>query len=89
MAEKKIDIPLMWQLWADATLSREEVARRLGVACTTLGKLQRKHHLPVRAVEPRRRRTKPDPTPDEIAVRARECRERHFAERRAEEWHPA
>ena len=27
-----------------------------------------------------------DPTPEQIAERARECRERHFAERRGEPW---
>jgi hypothetical protein len=29
---------------------------------------------------------KPDPTPDQIAERARECREKHFAARRREPW---
>jgi hypothetical protein len=29
---------------------------------------------------------KPDPTPEEIEERARECREKHFAARRREPW---
>jgi len=29
---------------------------------------------------------KPDPTPEEIAERARECREKHFAARLREPW---
>jgi hypothetical protein len=29
-----------------------------------------------------------DPTPSEIAARAAECRARHFAEKRAEQWEP-
>lgn len=29
---------------------------------------------------------KPDPTPEEIAERARECREKHYAARRREPW---
>ena len=32
--------------------------------------------------------TTPDPTPEEIAERARECRERHFAEKRSEQVPP-
>jgi len=44
--------------------------------------LVRQHGIPPR--EQLRKMPLADPTPDEIAERARECRERHYAERRGE-----
>jgi hypothetical protein len=47
-----------------------------------LNELRREHGIPDRVCKYRKRIV--DPTPEEIAERARECRERHFAQRRAE-----
>jgi len=81
-AFKYIDVPLLFALWADESNTRAEIASRLGISHTFLTRLVAKHKL-----APRRKEHKcnvVDPTPDEIAERARQCREKHFAERRAE-----
>lgn len=80
---KPIDVPLLFRLWADESLTREQVARRLGCSHAHLARAVKTYGLPARL------RRKPlvvptDPTPDEIAERARECRERHLAQRRRE-----
>jgi len=79
---KNIDLPTLYQLWNDHTLTRVQVSTMLGISATHLTRLVARHKLP-----PRRRdyrRDVADPTPDEIAQRAAECREKHFAQRRAE-----
>lgn len=81
-AFKHIDVPLLYQLWNDRTLTRAEIASRLGISHTFLTRLVAKHKLPPRQAE--HKRNVVDPTPDEIAERARQCREKHFAERRSE-----
>lgn len=79
---RNVDVPLMFRLWADKSIQKWEIAKRLGISESTLASLAKRHHLP--------QRLRPqvvlalDPTPDEIAQRARECRERHYAERRGE-----
>jgi len=79
---KPIDVALLCQLWADASITRQEVARQVGVSVTRLYLLRQRYGLPDR---PHGERTaKDDPTPEQIAERARECRERHFAQRRGE-----
>lgn len=80
---KPIDVPLLFQLWADESLRREEIAHRLGCSHAHLARAVKTYGLPARV------RRKPvvvptDPTPDEIAERARECRERHLEQRRNE-----
>jgi len=79
---KPIDVARLWRVYGDMTLSKADVARRLGITQAGLERLVRVHKLPRRP----RASTAParDPTPDEIAERARECRERHYAMRRAE-----
>ena len=80
---KPIDVPLLFQLWHDETLTQSDVARRLGLSVTMLGRTARRHKL-----KPRPRLAKcnvVDPTPDEIAARAAECRAKHMADRLAEE----
>lgn len=79
---KHVDVPLLYQLWNDRTLTRAEIASRLGISHTFLTRLVAKHKLPPRHAE--HKRNVVDPTPDEIAERARQCRERHYAQRRAE-----
>jgi hypothetical protein len=79
---KNIHLPTLYQLWNDHALTRVQVSSRLGISATHLTRLVTRHKLP-----PRRRdyrRDVADPTPDEIAQRAAECREKHFAQRRAE-----
>jgi hypothetical protein len=79
---KNIDLPTLYRLWNDHTLTRVQVSTMLGISATHLTRLVTRHKLP-----PRRRdyrRDVADPTPDEIAQRAAECREKHFAQRRAE-----
>lgn len=79
MARMNIDVPLLFQLWADHAVSRQEIASRLGVAVSTVGKLQARYGLPTRPVEKRRRMPQPDPTPEEIQQRAAECRQKDLA----------
>lgn len=79
---KHVDVPLLYQLWNDRTLTRSEIASRLKISHTFLTRLVKRHKLPPRQAEHKRHVV--DPTPDEIAERARQCREKHFAERRAE-----
>ena len=81
MARIHIDPDELQRLWADETLSRREICIALGVSQSWLSKAAANLGLP-------RRETvhcaANDPTPEEIRARARECRERHFAERRGE-----
>jgi DNA-binding CsgD family transcriptional regulator len=76
-----VDVPKLFLLWhTQATLA--EIAEQLGCKVTTLWTLKKRHKLP-----PKRRpdgSSPNDPTPKEIAERARNCRERHFAQRRGE-----
>jgi hypothetical protein len=69
------------QMW-DAGVPADVIAAHLGIRRQRLHELRREHGIPDRACKFRKRLA--DPTPDEIAERARECRERHYAERRAE-----
>ncbi len=80
---KQVDVPLLFKLWQEP-LEIREIAERLGVGESFVGKLARKHKLPKRAtqrVEDNGMRVD-DPTPEQIAERAAWCRERrsHVAE---------
>ena len=78
---RDIDVPVLHSLWA-SELELAEIAVRLGCSVSTLYMLRDRHKLPPR---PRMRVTVlTDPTPQEIEERARECRERHYAQRRGE-----
>ena len=76
-----VDVEKLFRLWSSDML-REDIARELGVSVSHLARLCQRHHLPKR--KPMRNQADTDPTPDEIAARASECRERHYAARRAE-----
>jgi hypothetical protein len=81
---RDIDIPVLHSLWA-SELELPEIAVRLGCSVSTLYMLRDRHKLPLR---PRMRvSVLTDPTPQEIEERARECRERHYAQRRGESEH--
>ena len=77
-------VPDLHRLWADESLTRAEIARELGVTAGQLTLLASRHGLPARGRQ-HRAFSMADPTPDEIAARAAECRERHMAQRRAED----
>lgn len=78
---RDIDVPVLHALWM-SDLEMSEIALRLGCSVSTLYLLRDRHKLPPR---PRARVTVTrDPTPDDISERARECRERHYAQRRGE-----
>ena len=80
---RPVDVVKLCALWADASVPRVEVAKRLRVSSSQLVRLVRRYKLPPRPHE-HNRASSIDPTPDEIAERARQCRERHYAQRRAE-----
>ena len=79
--QRKVDVAELFRLW-HSEMETPDIALAFGVSVSTLNTLRQKHGLPKR---PRVAVTLvADPTPDEIAKRARECRERHYAERRGE-----
>jgi hypothetical protein len=80
---RQVDVPMLFRLWGDMTLTRVEVARQLGLTEGNLTRLAARYGLGPRGRQ-HRAFSMDDPTPDEIAERARECRERHMAQRRAE-----
>ena len=77
------DVAELFRLWRELSLTRAEVARQIGVSEQRLSKLAERHGLGPRGRQ-HRAYSMDDPTPEEIAERARECRERHYAQRRAE-----
>lgn len=76
-----MDIEKLRQMW-DAGVRVDVIARTFGVRHRKIQELRRLHGIPDRECSYHNRPA--DPTPEEIEERARECRERHFAERRAE-----
>jgi hypothetical protein len=79
---RHVDLAKLYRLWNDHTLTRVKVSAMLGISPTHLTRLVARHKLPPRPRD--RNQHGNDPTPDEIAQRAAECRERHYAQRRAE-----
>jgi len=79
---RHVDLPLLYQLWNDHALTRVRISEMLGISPTHLTRLVARHKLPPRPRDKNQHGN--DPTPDEIAQRAAECREKHFAQRRAE-----
>ena len=75
-------VPELHRLWASG-MSHRDIAAALGCSESCITKLKARHKLPTR---PRAEKLvyETDPTPDELEQRARECRERHFAQRRNE-----
>lgn len=76
----------LYQMWY-AGVGWAELARHFRCSVGTVRRVVREEKLRPR---PRHKTAPPavDPTPDEIAARAAECRARHFAEKRAEHWEP-
>lgn len=78
-----IDLTEFAPLWyAGETLDR--LASRFGVSRATVMRFATKNGLPFRG-QPNVCGGLGDPTPEQIAERARECRERHYALRLAED----
>lgn len=71
---------ILWEMW-NAGAPVIDIAAALGVSVSVIYSLRHQYKLPKR---PRVFAFPDDPTPEEIAERARECREAHFARRRAE-----
>jgi uncharacterized protein YjcR len=82
---KQIDVPLFFKLW-HAGVHTQEIARQIGCSASRVSDYRIKYGFPARERKPLHRAS--DPTPAEIEQRKRECRERHFAEKRAEKWEP-
>ena len=92
-----LDVPTLFRLWNDATIRIEDVALQMQVSVCTLRKYAAKHGLRTRASPPSLVEFLEAPSPaddalsqDSLALspwveaRAREVRERHYAERRRE-----
>ncbi len=80
---KRIDVTLLHKLWA-SDMSFPDIAVALRVSSTTLYTLRKIHGLPKRQHGNVMRLPDADPTPAELEERKRQCRERHFAQRRGE-----
>lgn len=89
------DVTRLHELWA-AGVTLADIAAEFGVAASTVSKWAQRYKLPRRTCNPAQEPEAPTPS-DEAAsasglalapaveARARECRERHYAERRAEQ----
>ncbi len=72
------------RLWA-AGASRMNLAERFGCSVSWIDNYRMQINLEARQPSRFQECYSPfDPTPEQIAERARECRERHYAERRSE-----
>lgn len=80
-----VDVPLLFKLWADKGLTKTEIARQLGITERGLDVLAKRHKLPSRGRK-HRAFSITDPTPEEIAARALECRRKHLAAKRLEKY---
>lgn len=90
MKRKPLDVAKLHRLYADRSLTLDEIARLIGFSQCHLAKLLKRHGIERRERNnDMRGRPKPDPTPEEIAERAAECRAKHLAEKRAAVYHPA
>ena len=85
----EVDVPMLFRLWADPSVYRADLPQMLGISETGLRRIARQYGLPRRSPSHKTGTVDlgplpTDPTPEQIAERARECRERHFLERRGE-----
>ena len=74
MERKKPNVPLLFKVWHDDTLSKADIARMVGVNENALHGLAKRYGLPRRAVTRAAHNRRPDPTPEEIYARAAELR---------------
>ncbi len=91
---RMVNVLLLHQLWAQG-LSAGEIGRRMGVCTTTVSKWAQRYKLPSRPPQVTLESEAPSQEDEAasqrglalspwVAQRARECRERHYAERRGE-----
>lgn len=93
----EVDVRMLFKLWHDATLRIEDVALQLGVSRSTVVKIAATHGLRNRPSPPALLEFTDAPSAAEellsqdslalspwVEARAREVRERHFAQRRGE-----
>lgn len=78
---RQVDVPKLFRLWTQG-VAREVICREFNISGSHLSVLKTRYKLPDRPKRPAS--LAPDPTQDEIAERAKECRDRHMALRRAE-----
>jgi hypothetical protein len=85
LAKLKICESEFRRLYARKELSRTDLACHFGCSVSSIDGLRAKFGLPKRKTcRWRRRQVEVDPTPEQIAERAAECRARHMAQRRNE-----
>lgn len=90
MKRKPLDVAKLHRLYADRSLTLDEIARLIGFSQCHLAKLLKRHGIERRERNnDMRGRPKPDPTPEEIAERAAECRAKHLEDKRAAIWNSA
>ena len=88
------DVAMLFQMWADGA-SAGEIASRFGVSISTVNKWRSRYKLPARKSAGTPEYAAPSPQDEAASLgglrlspwveeRARECRERHYAERRGE-----
>ena len=93
---RQVDVPMLFRLWGDMTLTRVEVARQLGLTEGNLTRLAARYGLGPRGRQ-HRAFSMDDPTPEDDAASANSleiapslrdaceaAKQRHFAQRRAE-----
>jgi len=81
---KNVDLPTLYRLWNDHTLTRVRISEMLRISPTHLTRLVARHKLPPRPRDKNQQTV--DPTPDEIERAKAELKAKHMAERRAEPW---
>jgi hypothetical protein len=79
---EKYDVDLMRRLWLNTTMTQQEIAFELGCSRQHVSYCVAEMGLPPRGKPANR--NDPDPTPEEIAERAAQCRARHLREKKAE-----
>ena len=73
------------RLWLAGEMSRVDLANHFRCSVSAIDNLRAAMKLPKKKrTQHRPEYIMADPTPDEIAQRAQECRERHYAQRRSE-----
>ena len=79
---EKYDVDLLRRLWLFTTMTPQQIAFELGCSRQFVSHRVAEMGLPPRGKPANR--DEPDPTPEEIAERAAQCRARHLKEKKAE-----
>lgn len=79
--QTKPNIPLLFKLWQDVTLSTSDIARQIGVKHGSLHGIAKRYGLKRRSISRAAQNRRPDPTPEEIYARAAELR-KHWPDHR-------